>query len=132
MRTGLYPMVADVLHTGHVAAIEEAKKKCDKLIVALHCSPPDKSPVQSVFERYMQLRAVRWVDEIVPYEDPDDLDEMLRCLDYDVYFLGEDYLGRSFDAADVLAENGKDVEYLKRQHKYSSTELKERIAREKG
>lgn len=121
-------MVADVLHAGHVAAIEEAKSKCDKLIVALHCFPPDKSPVQSVFERYMQLRAVRWVDEIIPYEDPTDLDGMLRCLDYDVYFLGEDYIGRRWDGAAVLSTYGKEVEYLKRQHKYSSTELKERIA----
>lgn len=120
-------MVADVLHTGHVAAIEEAKGKCDKLIVALHCCPPDKSPVQSVFERYMQLRAVRWVDEIIPYEDPNDLDEMLRCLDFDVYFLGEDYIGRRWDGAAVLSTYGKKVEFLKRQHKYSSTELKERI-----
>ena len=120
-------MVADVLHTGHVLAIEEAKSRCDKLIVALHCYPPDKSPVQSVYERYMQLRAVKWIDEIIPYEDPNDLDELLKSLEYDVYFLGEDYIGRRWDGAAVLKVYGKEVEYLKRQHKYSSSELKERI-----
>ena len=34
MKVGVYPMVADVLHAGHLLAIEEAKKHCDYLIVA--------------------------------------------------------------------------------------------------
>ena len=33
------------------AAIEEAKKHCDYLIVALHCCPNYKKPVQTIFER---------------------------------------------------------------------------------
>ena len=122
-------MVADVLHTGHVIAIEEAKSKCDKLIVALHVYPPNKTPVQSVYERYMMLRAVKWVDEIIPYEDPYDLDDLIRSLDFDVYFLGEDYIGKQFDAAAVLSAYGKEIAYLKRQHEFSSTELKDRITR---
>ena len=123
-------MVADVLHTGHVAAIEEAKSKCDKLIVALHCCPPDKSPVQSVFERYMQLRAVRWVDEIIPYEDPNNLDEMLKCLDFDVYFLGDDYRRKSWDCKDLLEALDKEIVFLSRKHDFSSDELKRRWCRD--
>ena len=53
MRVGFYPMVADILHIGHVLAIEEAKKNCDYLIVGLYCHPKTKHPVQSIYERYI-------------------------------------------------------------------------------
>ena len=38
MITGLYPIVGDVLHAGHMLAMEEAKNNCDRLVVALNCS----------------------------------------------------------------------------------------------
>ena len=131
MRTGLYPMVADVLHTGHVAAIEEAKSKCGWLIVALNCRPDGKEPIQTVYERYMQLRAVRWVDSIVPYEGQDDLRSLITSLDFDIYFLGEDYCVRAWDHRDLLEVLGKEVVYLSRKHNFSSSELRRRLY-EKG
>ena len=101
MKIGLYPMVADILHTGHLVAIEEAKKHCDYLIVGLHCNPVYKSPVQSIYERYMQLRAVKWIDEIIPYQNIDDVRLLLSSLNYDVYFLGEDYRNRDFEVIEI-------------------------------
>ena len=127
MIIGLYPMAADILHTGHVIALEEARSQCDRLIVGLHVSPANKRLTQSVYERYMQLRAVKYVDEVIPYEDAADLAGMLASLAFDVYFLGEDYVGKSFDNAELLAALGKRIIYLKRRHGYSSTELKGRI-----
>lgn len=56
---GFYPMAADVLHAGHVIAIEEAASQCDYLIIGLNCTPDGKNPIQSIYERYMQLRAVK-------------------------------------------------------------------------
>lgn len=129
MKIGLYPMAADILHTGHVTALEEARCKCDKLIVALHVSPANKRLTQSVYERFMQLRAVKYVDEIIPYQDAADLDGLIKSLAFDVYFLGEDYIGKSFDNAETLAKLDKEIIYLRRRHGYSSTELKKRIER---
>lgn len=127
MKIGIYPMVADVLHTGHVLAIEEAKKHCDYLIVALHCCPNYKNPVQSIYERYMQLRAVKWVDEVIPYTDVEDAKTMLMSLNYSVYFLGEDYKNRSWENSELVKELGKEVIYLQRKHDFSSSNLKTRI-----
>ena len=45
IKIGFYPMVADVLHTGHIMAIAEAKQHCDYLIIGLHCCPNYKNPV---------------------------------------------------------------------------------------
>ena len=120
-------MVADVLHAGHLLAIEEAKKHCDYLIVALHCCPNYKSPVQSIYERYMQLRAVKWVDEVIPYEDINDAATLLQSLDYDIYFLGEDYKGRDWENSDLIKSMNKEIFFLKRKHSFSSTNLKIRI-----
>lgn len=130
MKIGLYPMVADVLHAGHVLAIEEAKSKCDYLIIGLHCNPVYKNPVQSIYERYMQLRAVKWVDEIIPYQNIDDVKRMLQSLNYDIYFLGEDYKHKKFEASEVLEELGKEIVYLSRKHDMSSTSLKNKIVKE--
>lgn len=52
-KIGLFPMCADILHAGHILALEEAKRHCDYLIVALNTHPDGKQPVQSVFERYV-------------------------------------------------------------------------------
>ena len=82
MKIGVYPMVADILHTGHLIAIEEAKSKCDYLIVALHCCPDYKNPVQTIYERFMQLRAVKWVDEVIPYQNKDDMKTFLQSFNF--------------------------------------------------
>ena len=123
-KIGLYPMVGDILHAGHVTAIEEAKSKCGWLIVALNCRPDGKEPIQSVYERYMQLRAVKWIDRIVPYEGQDDLGSLITSLDFDIYFLGEDYRGKPWDYKNKLERLGKEIVYLNRKHRLSSTELK--------
>ena len=128
MKIGLFPMVADVLHAGHVIAIEEAKQHCDYLIIALHCNPSYKSPVQTVYERYMQLRAVKWVDEIIPYSNKADVENLLQSLNYDVYFLGEDYKGKEFEGCEILEKLNKEVYYISRKHNMSSSNLKFSIA----
>jgi glycerol-3-phosphate cytidylyltransferase len=94
MKVGFYPMCADILHTGHILALEEAKQNCDYLIVGLNCKPDTKQPIQSIYERFMQLRAVRFVDEIIPYSGRKDLELVALSLSYDIRFVGEDYLGK--------------------------------------
>jgi cytidyltransferase-like protein len=124
MKIGFFPMVADILHSGHVLALEEAKKHCDFLIVGLHCNPSYKNPQQSIYERYMQLRAVKWVDEVIPYENSEKDKDAFVSLDYDVYFLGEDHKSDQWELKDKIEESGKEIVYLKRKHSYSSSKLK--------
>lgn len=127
MKIGLYPMVADVLHTGHMLAIEEAKKHCDYLIVALHCCPNYKTPVQTIYERFIQLRAVKWIDEVIPYQDKEDAATLIQSFNFDIYFLGEDYKDKEFENSDLLKALKKEVFYLPRNHNFSSTNLKIRV-----
>ena len=127
MLVGIYPMVADVIHAGHILAIQEAKKNCDYLIVALHCCPTYKHPIQTIFERYTQLKNIKGVDEVIPYENKDDCANILESIKFDIYFLGEDYRNKDFENKELLIKMKKVIYYLPRQHKFSSSYLKERI-----
>ena len=127
MRIGFYPMAADILHAGHMIALEEAKNNCDYLIVGLNCKPDGKNPIQSIYERFMQLRAVKFIDEIIPYEGKADLELLASSLDYQVRFVGEDYLNKEWDGKQIEKSLSKEVHYLRRKHNMSSSDLKERL-----
>ena len=126
-RIGLFPMCADILHAGHILALEEAKKNCDLLIVALNTHPDGKSPVQSVLERCIQLSAVKYVDEVIPYQGRKDMEILAATLDYDVRFLGSDYNGKDWDGKEQETIRGIAPYFIKRLHGLSSSELKNRI-----
>jgi glycerol-3-phosphate cytidylyltransferase len=75
----------DLLHAGHILMLAEAKSVCDHLIVGLQSDPtidrPTKNkPVQSIVERFVQLSAVKFVDEIVVYNTEKDLEDLLMFL----------------------------------------------------
>ena len=119
----------DLLHPGHLYTLKECRKRCDSLIVGLHVNPqeerPEKNkPVESVFERYVRLLSCKYVDTIVPYENNNDLMNLLNTFDIDVRFLGEDYKGHEdkIIGFDILP-----IEYIPRKHNYSSTELRKRL-----
>lgn len=124
MKIGFFPMVADILHCGHVLALEEARKNCDYLIVGLHCKPSYKTPQQSIYERFIQLRAVKWVDEVIPYESSARDQDMFLSLNYDIYFLGGDHKNDEWELKEEIQNLGKEIFYLNRDHGYSSSRFK--------
>jgi len=124
MKIWFFPMVADILHSWHIIAIEEAKKHCDYLTIWLHCNPLYKSPQQSIYERFMQLRWVKWIDEIIPYYNIEKDKNMFLSLDYDVYFLWEDHKDTDWEMRKEIEKLWKEIVFLKRQHWYSSTRIK--------
>lgn len=127
MKIGLYPLVGDLLHPGHILAMQEAKNNCDYLIVALNCTPDGKCPIQSIYERYIQLSAIKYIDQIIPYQGKEDLELLASSLNYDIRFLGEDYRNKTWDGKEIELKLNKEIYFLKRQHDLSSTELKNRI-----
>jgi glycerol-3-phosphate cytidylyltransferase len=124
MKIGFFPMVADILHSGHILSLEQAKKNCDYLIVGLHCKPLYKNPQQSIFERFIQLKAVKWVDEVVPYENIDRDRNMFLSLHYDIYFLGADHRTHQWEMKEEIEKLQKKIFYLDRNHDYSSSRIK--------
>ncbi len=96
MKIGFTASAFDLLHAGHVLMLEDAKKQCDYLIVGLQTDPSqdrkEKSkPAQTVIERYLQLRACKYVDEITPYSTEQDLEDLLAGMHIDIRILGVEY-----------------------------------------
>ena len=132
-RVGIVASCFDLFHAGHILMLYEAKKNCDRLVVALQSDPtidrPEKNkPVQGMSERYIQVSACEYVDQVIPYDTEADLYNLLAGYDWDVRFLGEDYYGRTdFTGYDL----GIPIHYCSRKHSYSSSGLRERIKNSK-
>ena len=123
----------DLLHAGHITMLEEAKRHCDFLIVGLQNDPtedrPEKNkPVQSIVERQLQLAAVKYVDEIVIYNTEQDLVDLLLTLPIDVRILGDEYKNKDFTGKDIAKQRGSKIIYNGRDHSFSSTSLRKRVA----
>lgn len=135
MIIGFTSVVGDFLHAGHALMLEECKRYCDFLYVGLIDDPtkdrPEKNkPVQSMFERYVQIAGNKNVDEVVPLDGEADLDLALKSLPIDVRFVGEDYIGKDFTGKETCERLGIKIIYNRRKHGLSSSELRRRIANE--
>ena len=133
MKTGITFSAFDLFHAGHVKMLEEAKRQCDYLIVGLQTDPsidrPEKNkPTQTVVERYIQLKACRFVDEIVPYTTEADVEDILRSFTIDIRILGEEYRDKDFTGKAYCEDKGIILYYNQRDHRFSSSNLRESVA----
>ena len=133
MRIGFTCSTFDLLHAGHIGMLREAKANCDVLIVGLQSDPtidrPDtkNKPIQTMVERYAQLNALKFVDEIVPYQTEQDLIDILELFQLDVRFLGDEYKEKEFTGKDVCRKRGIELHFNKRDHRFSTTDLRKRV-----
>lgn len=129
MRIGITASTFDLLHAGHIEMLRDAKSHCDYLICALQVDPsvdrPQKNrPVQTIVERYTQLSAVRFVDEIIPYASERDLEDILQMRRIDVRVLGEEYRNRDYTGRQICLDRGIEIYFNQRDHRFSSTALR--------
>ena len=132
MKVGLTASTFDLLHAGHVAMLREAKGQCDYLICALQVDPstdrPTKNaPVQTIVERYAQLAAVKYVDEVIVYCTESDLLDIINMYPIDVRILGEEYKDKDFTGKDECRKRGISLYFNKRDHRFSSSGLRQRV-----
>jgi glycerol-3-phosphate cytidylyltransferase len=131
MRVGFTASAFDLLHAGHVQMLREAKDQCDYLICGLNIDPTDRpeknSPIQTVVERYTQLKAVSYVNEIIPYNTEEDLLDILAMYHIDVRILGEEYRDKEFTGKDICRKRDIELYFNKRDHRFSSSNLRGRV-----
>ena len=133
-KIGITCSTFDFLHAGHVVMLEEAKRHCDYLIAALQVDPTidreDKSrPIQSIVERQIQLAGVKFVDDIVMYNTEKDLEDLFLTLPLDVRIIGEEYRNNLFTARTICHKRNIAIIYNKRDHSFSTTDLRNRTVR---
>ena len=122
----------DLLHAGHVLMLKDCKNKCDYLVVGLQTDPnidrkEKHKPIETIEERKIRLNGCRYVDKIIIYETELDLYKLLKKLKPDIRFLGEDHKGKPFTGDDLPIK----VKFNNRKHNYSSSNLLERIQKQK-
>jgi len=122
----------DLFHAGHNVMLRDCKTRCDKLVVGLQTDPSidrkeKNKPIQTIYERYIQLINNKWVDEVIPYDTESDLLNLLVTTPIDVRFLGEDYFNKKFTGDILCEEMGIKILFLPRKHSFSSSELRERV-----
>ena len=134
MKIGFNCSSFDLFHAGHVTMLKMEKQLCDYLIVALQTDPTidrpgiKNKPVQSTYERYVQLQGCRYVNEILVYDTEFDLIQMLQTQTIHIRFLSDEYINRDFTGKQWCIDNGIELHYHKRSHVYSSSELRARTA----
>jgi len=79
-------------------------------------------------ERYIQLKACKYVDEIVPYATEQDLEDILRSFKIDVRIIGEEYRDKNFTGRAYCEEKGIELYFNKRDHRFSSSGLRKVVA----
>ena len=84
--------------------------------------------MQTLVERYIQLKGCNFVDEIVPYATEQDLEDVLRAFKIDVRIVGEDYQDKNFTGRAYCEENGIQFYFNKRDHRFSSSGLRKEIS----
>ncbi len=134
MKIGFTCSSFDLLHAGHVQMLREAKEQCDYLIVGLQMDPavdrPEEKnqPIQTIVERYSQLKAVSYVDEIIPYSTEQDLEDILELYTINVRILGTEYRDKEFTGKDICRKRDIELFFNKRDHRFSTSKLRQSCA----
>ena len=126
-RIGFTCSTFDLLHAGHISMLAESKSKCDYLIVGLLCDPTHdrktkQLPIQSMFERWVQLSGISYVDMIIPFSSEQDIVDMILLIKPDIRIVGEEYKDKEHTGKGLCP-----IFYNSRKHSFSSTELRERV-----
>ena len=132
MKVGFTCSAFDLLHSGHISMLRDAKDQCEYLICGLQVDPsadrPEKNrPIQTVVERYTQLRAVGYVNEIIPYSTEEDLKDIISMYHIDVRILGDEYREKDFTGKEICKRRDISLYFNKRDHRFSSSELRKRV-----
>jgi glycerol-3-phosphate cytidylyltransferase len=131
MKVGIIAGNFDVIHPGYIAMFKECKANCDRFIVLLHGDPtierPEKlKPILSIKDRKEMLLSLEYIDDIISYNLESELMALIKGIDPDIRFLGDDYIGKSFTGSDLHIP----IHYINRDHGWSTTKFKKLIADE--
>ena len=122
--------VFDLLHTGHLYYLQQARALGDALFIALNADASVRAlkgphrPVQSGEQRAYALAALACVDAVVIFREPR-LTAEIRALKPDVYCKAGDYTLEKLDAGEraALQEAGAEIKFLPFLPGFSTTAL---------
>lgn len=133
LRVGLTNGCFDILHAGHVALLAAARRRCDRLVVALNTDESvarlkgPSRPVNSLADRAAVIAALNMVDAVTAFAEETPLD-LIRALMPDVLIKGADYTMDRVVGADIVQEAGGEVALIELLSGRSTTAILKRGA----
>jgi glycerol-3-phosphate cytidylyltransferase len=125
--------VFDLFHVGHLNILRRAKEQCDYLIVGVSTDElvqqyKNKTPVICYEERVEIVKAIRYVDEVVPQVDRDKFGAWEKYR-FNRMFVGDDWKGSPLfeELERRFAPEGVEIVYFPYTKGTSSTFLKETL-----
>ena len=122
----------DILHSGHIQYLNQAKMQGDVLVVGINTDAcvkrlkgPDR-PINPLDDRVQVLTALSCVDHIVPFEE-DVPYKLVQAIRPDVFVKGGDYTREMLPEAALVEELGGQVKILPYIENHSTTGIIERI-----
>ena len=132
MKTVFTVGVFDLVHVGHILLFKHAKELGDRLVVAVQNDDvilkykPEAEMVNTTEERLFMVKSIRYVDQVVTY---DDVDEIVKKIDFDIFAVGPDQSHEGFQKAiRWCEEHGKEVVTIPRTEGVSSSMLRRFVA----
>ncbi len=122
----------DVIHSGHVHYLTEAKKLGDILIVGLNTDDSvrrlkgNNRPINNQSDRAIVLDALKPVDLVVFFDEDTPL-ELIKIINPDVLVKGADYKIEDIVGAGFVQQNGGEVATIKFVEGKSSTSIINRL-----
>ena len=128
MKTVFTVGVFDLLHIGHILLFKHAKELGDRLVVAVQNDDvilkykPEAEMVNTTEERLFIVNSIKYVDQVITY---DDVDEIVKHVDFDIFAKGPDQCHEGFQrAVEWCKDHGKDVVTIPRTEGISSSMLR--------
>lgn len=124
--------VFDILHSGHVQYLNEAKSLCDVLIVALNSDSSVRSnkgperPICPQGERAATLAGLSAVNHIFIFDESNN-NTNIELLKPDIYIKAGDYSKENLSSASIVERHGGRVELVSFKTGQSTTSVIERI-----
>lgn len=122
----------DILHSGHVAYLNQAKSFGDILIIGVNTDEsvkrlkgPDR-PINTLEERCKVLAGLSCVDFVVPFAENTPI-HLIESIQPDIYVKGGDYTRETLPEAPVVEGLGGEVRIVQYVENHSTTGVIQRI-----
>ncbi|MGE0142272.1 MAG: adenylyltransferase/cytidyltransferase family protein [Planctomycetota bacterium] len=129
--------VFDLLHVGHMRALEDARARADFLVVAVNDDASTEAnkgkgrPILPLDERMELLSGFWFVDYVTSFAEST-ADAILELLAPDFYAKGTDYTAKTLPERDTLKRLGIKPVFVGDKKDHSTTKLLAKIRRKKG
>lgn len=126
----------DILHAGHVAYLDQARKQGDRLVLAINSNESvtrlkgEGRPINSIERRMAVIAGLEAVDWVVSF-DEDTPEDLIRAIKPDVLVKGGDYSPSEVIGASIVHEYGGKVKVLAFLEGCSTTAIFDKIRDEK-